>query len=84
MTISPAKEGRAPLDAVLLFVTTGVLALGALLATAFTADPLFRLQGWIFVAAAVLALSDAALATRLDEFRARQTAAVAEEPVDGA
>ena len=36
------------------------------------------------LAAAVLALSDAALATRLDEFRARQTAAVAEEPVDGA
>ncbi|PIO97498.1 phosphoribosylaminoimidazole carboxylase, mutase subunit [uncultured Pleomorphomonas sp.] len=36
------------------------------------------------LAAAVLALSDAALAARLDHFRARQTAAVAEEPVDGA
>ena len=36
------------------------------------------------LAAAVLALSDAALAARLDDFRARQTAAVAEEPVDGA
>lgn len=36
------------------------------------------------LAAAVLALSDAALATRLDDFRARQTAAVAEEPTDGA
>jgi 5-(carboxyamino)imidazole ribonucleotide mutase len=36
------------------------------------------------LAAAVLALSDPALATRLDDFRARQTAAVAEEPVDGA
>ncbi|MBS1180693.1 MAG: purE [Proteobacteria bacterium] len=36
------------------------------------------------LAAAILALSDAALADRLDEFRARQTAAVAEEPVDGA
>lgn len=36
------------------------------------------------LAASVLALSDAALADRLDEFRARQTAAVAEEPVDGA
>jgi 5-(carboxyamino)imidazole ribonucleotide mutase len=36
------------------------------------------------LATAVLALSDAALAGRLDEFRARQTAAVAEEPVDGA
>lgn len=36
------------------------------------------------LAASILALSDAALAGRLDEFRARQTAAVAEEPADGA
>ncbi|PKR89278.1 5-(carboxyamino)imidazole ribonucleotide mutase [Pleomorphomonas diazotrophica] len=36
------------------------------------------------LAAAVLALSDPALASRLDDFRARQTAAVAEVPVDGA
>ena len=36
------------------------------------------------LAAAVLALSDAALAVRLDDFRAHQTAAVAEEPVNGA
>ena len=35
------------------------------------------------LAAAVLALSDAVLAARLDDVRARQTAAVAEEPVDG-
>jgi 5-(carboxyamino)imidazole ribonucleotide mutase len=35
------------------------------------------------LAAAVLALSDAELAGRLDEWRARQTAAVAERPVDG-
>lgn len=34
------------------------------------------------LAASVLALSDAALADRLDAFRARQTEAVAEEPVD--
>ncbi|MBS1168285.1 MAG: purE [Proteobacteria bacterium] len=36
------------------------------------------------LAASILALSDAALANRLDDFRARQTAAVAEEPVNGA
>lgn len=36
------------------------------------------------LAAAVLALSDPSLAARLDDFRARQTAAVAEVPVDGA
>lgn len=34
------------------------------------------------LAAAILALNDAALAARLDDFRARQTAAVAEVPVD--
>ncbi len=36
------------------------------------------------IAAAVLALSDETLAARLDDFRARQAAAVAGEPVDGA
>jgi 5-(carboxyamino)imidazole ribonucleotide mutase len=36
------------------------------------------------LATSILALSDAALANRLDDFRARQTAAVAEEPVNGA
>lgn len=36
------------------------------------------------LAAAVLALSDPALAARLDDFRARQTASVAEVPVNGA
>lgn len=36
------------------------------------------------LAAAILALGDPALADRLDAFRARQTAAVAERPVDGA
>jgi len=33
------------------------------------------------LAAAILALSDPALAARLDEWRARQTASVAEAPV---
>jgi 5-(carboxyamino)imidazole ribonucleotide mutase len=36
------------------------------------------------LAAAVLALSDSALAQRLDDWRARQSAAVADHPVDGA
>jgi 5-(carboxyamino)imidazole ribonucleotide mutase len=36
------------------------------------------------LAASVLALSDPTLANRLDEWRARQTAAVAEQPKDGA
>jgi 5-(carboxyamino)imidazole ribonucleotide mutase len=36
------------------------------------------------LAASVLALSDPTLANRLEEWRARQTAAVAEQPKDGA
>jgi 5-(carboxyamino)imidazole ribonucleotide mutase len=36
------------------------------------------------LAASVLALADAALAERLDAWRKRQTAAVAEAPADGA
>ena len=57
MTSLPAPESRAPRDAVLLFVTTGICAFAALLATAFTEDPLFRLQGWIFLGAFLVALS---------------------------
>ncbi|MBA4011720.1 MAG: cytochrome-c oxidase, cbb3-type subunit I, partial [Phenylobacterium sp.] len=57
MTTLPAPESRAPRDAVLLFITTGICAFAALLATAFTEDPLFRLQGWIFLGAFLLALS---------------------------
>jgi 5-(carboxyamino)imidazole ribonucleotide mutase len=36
----------------------------------------------VIIAAAVLALNDAAIARALDEFRAKQTASVAEAPVD--
>ena len=57
MTTLPAPESRTPRDAVLLFITTGICAFAALLATAFTEDPLFRLQGWIFLGAFLLALS---------------------------
>ena len=57
MTTLPAPESRTPRDAVLLFITTGICAIAALLATAFTEDPLFRLQGWIFLGAFLLALS---------------------------
>jgi cytochrome c oxidase cbb3-type subunit 1 len=56
MTIIAAKRD-APLDAVLLYVFTGVCALGALLATAFTEDPLFRFHGYIFLGAFIAAFS---------------------------
>ncbi len=56
MSIPSATSKAASLDAVLLFVTTGVLAFGALLATALSDDRLFRFQGWMFLGAFVIAL----------------------------
>ena len=52
-----AKMDDAPLDAVILYVVTGVFALGALLATAFTQDPLFRFHGYVFLAAFITAFA---------------------------
>ena len=49
------QRQASPANAVVLQILTGVLALGALLATAFSPDPLFRLQGWIFLGAFVIA-----------------------------
>ncbi|KRB52579.1 peptidase S41 [Phenylobacterium sp. Root700] len=56
MSTQSATSKAAPLDAVLLFVTTGLLAFGALLATALSDDRLFRFQGWMFLGAFVIAL----------------------------
>lgn len=72
MTTLPATESRAPLDAVLLFVLTGLCAFGALLATAFTADPLFRLHGWIFLGAFIAALSVLTVGINSGRFRSFQ------------
>ena len=49
------QQQASPANAVVLQILMGVLALGALLATAFSPDPLFRLQGWIFLSAFVIA-----------------------------
>jgi len=72
MTTLPAPESRAPRDAVLLFITTGICAFGALLATAFTEDPLFRLQGWIFLGAFLVALSIMTVAINSGRLRSPQ------------
>jgi len=72
--IAASRDG-APLDAILLYVLTGVCALGALLATAFTQDPLFRFHGYIFLgafvagfAALTVGLSSGALASPQDRY----------------
>jgi cytochrome c oxidase cbb3-type subunit 1 len=55
MQQSLVKEGGAPLDAVILLTFTCLGALGALLATAFSADPLFRFHGYVFLIAFIVA-----------------------------
>ncbi len=57
MTTLSAKRDGTPLDAALLYVLLGVGALGALLATAFSDDRLFRFHGWFFIAAFVMGLA---------------------------
>jgi cytochrome c oxidase cbb3-type subunit 1 len=50
-----ASSGGAPLDAVVLFVFTGVAALLSLIATALSQDPAFRFHGYVFSIAFVVA-----------------------------
>ncbi len=72
MTTQPAQTDEAPLDAVLLYALTGLLAFGALMATAFSDDRLFRFHGWIFVAAFVGALSLMTVGLSSGRFRSPQ------------
>jgi cytochrome c oxidase cbb3-type subunit 1 len=69
MTKAVARP-TAPLDAALLLTFTSLGALGALLATAFSTDHLFRFQGWIFVGAFVLASAALTIGIANDRFRA--------------
>src|SRR3569833_3097075 len=55
--MQPVQADEISFDAQLLFVLTAVAAFVALLATAFTQDPLFRFHGYIFIAAFGGALS---------------------------
>ena len=62
MTAITAREEGTPFGALLLFTFCGVAALISLMATAFSQDSLFRLQGWIFTGAFVLATCVMAIA----------------------
>ncbi|WP_310541135.1 cytochrome-c oxidase, cbb3-type subunit I [Phenylobacterium sp.] len=53
--LSIQHDEGAPFDVVLLYIFTGVAAFAALLAAAFTDDPLFRFHSYIFLTAFVLA-----------------------------
>ncbi|MFD1192917.1 MULTISPECIES: cytochrome-c oxidase, cbb3-type subunit I [Phenylobacterium] len=55
MQTSSSNEGRTPLDAAIVLTFSCVGALLALLAAAFTADPLFRFHMYVFLIAFVIA-----------------------------
>ena len=54
MTTITAHEDETPFGAILLCAFCGLAALVSLMATAFSHDPLFQLQGWIYTGAFVL------------------------------
>ncbi len=68
-----ATPDEAPFNVLLLYVLTGVAALGALLMTAFSADPLFRIHGWLFTAAFTLAFLVMSAGLGHDRFRQEPT-----------
>ncbi|MES2721866.1 MAG: cytochrome-c oxidase, cbb3-type subunit I [Pseudomonadota bacterium] len=71
--LSVQPDEGAPLDVVLLYVFTGVGAFVALLAAAFTEDPLFRFQSYLFLAAFVLAAGVMTAGVGYGKFRSDPT-----------
>jgi cytochrome c oxidase cbb3-type subunit 1 len=70
MTAITAQEDETPFGSVLLYAACGLGALVCLMATAFTQDPLFRLQGWIYTGAFVLATATMTLGMAEGWFKA--------------
>ncbi len=71
--LSVNQDEGAPFDVVLLYIFTGVGALAALLAAAFTQDPLFRFHSYIFLAAFVLAAGVMTAGVGYGKFRSEPT-----------
>ncbi|MFZ5718218.1 MAG: cytochrome-c oxidase, cbb3-type subunit I [Pseudomonadota bacterium] len=74
MTQAAASRDDAPFDAIALYTFTGVAALLAIVATAFSPDPSFRFHGWVMIVGFVTAflVMSAGLASgrlRADESR---------------
>jgi cytochrome c oxidase cbb3-type subunit 1 len=70
MTAITAHEDETPFGAVLLYAVCGLGAFTSLLATAFSHDPLFQLQGWIYTGAFVLACAAMTIGMTAGWFRA--------------
>ncbi|MBW8812952.1 MAG: cytochrome-c oxidase, cbb3-type subunit I [Caulobacterales bacterium] len=73
MTQLAAPREGASFDAVALYIFTGVAAFLSLLATAFTPDPLFRAQGYMLLAAFVVAFAAMSLALASGKLRSDPT-----------
>ncbi|CAN5673945.1 cytochrome-c oxidase, cbb3-type subunit I [soil metagenome] len=71
--LSVQHDEGAPFDVVLLYIFTGVGAFTALLAAAFTQDPLFRFHSYIFLAAFVLAAGVMTAGVAYGKFRSDPT-----------
>jgi cytochrome c oxidase cbb3-type subunit 1 len=71
--LSVQHDEGAPFDVVLLYIFTGVGAFTALLAAAFTQDPLFRFHSYIFLAAFVLAAGVMTAGVAYGKFRSEPT-----------
>jgi cytochrome c oxidase cbb3-type subunit 1 len=69
MITSTAKDEGAPFGALLLYALTALGTLGALMATAFSDDRLFRLHGWVFVVAGLIASSVMTVGLNSGRFR---------------
>lgn len=72
MTTPSDNSGQAPANAILLYAFTGVLALVSIFATGLSDDPLFRFQGYVFIAAFVLALAVMTVGVNNGRFRSPQ------------
>jgi cytochrome c oxidase cbb3-type subunit 1 len=64
-----ARPDEAPFNVLILYVLMGAAALGSVLMTAFSPDPLFRLHGWTFTAAFTLAFLVMSAGLGHDRFR---------------
>lgn len=64
-----ATPDEAPFNVLLVYTLMGVSALGALLMTALSPDPLFRLHGWILTGAFTLAFLVMSAGLGHDRFR---------------
>src|SRR3989344_4531803 len=73
MTQAAARSDDAPFDAIALYTFTGLAALAALLATAFTKDPSFRFHGYVMLVGFLVAFLTMTVGLGSGRFRSDQS-----------